>query len=184
MSPRVRLLPPLLAAVVLAGCADPTARRVPPTAATKVSTPSAEIDPVDLARVELNVKTRTVKLYAVDGGRWMVLLPGKAQERIEGLEYRVPDGVPLDAVEVYYVIPGVRSSNAVPRSAIRPFYPTGGVASGARLRPANGALLDASALPVEQLAVLAQGRTCGPDEFSEFYASTIFSPTSTSCCLR
>jgi hypothetical protein len=118
----IRLLLLLLICVMFAGC---RARRTgpigPPVAFT--STKPVGHDPVleavDPTRIELDVEKRTVRLFPLESGHWLVILPGQPQEKIQGLEYRVPDNVKLDEVKVYFVVPGVRSSNAVTLAEVK-----------------------------------------------------------------
>ena len=122
MTAFARLVPVLLIAVVLAGCARRVSHSTPAafTTMAKPSTGPVTTEMVDPARIELDVKARTVKLYPLEGGgRWLVILPEKPQENIGGLEYRVPEDVKLDEVEVYFIVPGVRSSNAVKLAQVK-----------------------------------------------------------------
>jgi hypothetical protein len=97
----------LLSCVVLAGCES----HCVPVPATPGP---GQVDPVNPSRMDLDVEARTLKLYPLDkGGHWLVILPGKPQEKIQGLEYRIPEDVALDEVQVYFVVPGVLVSNTV-----------------------------------------------------------------------
>jgi hypothetical protein len=118
MNLSVRLLPLLLAPLLLVGCAARSVSVARPAAGTKVSVSGAVSDRVDTKRIELDVKARTVTLYQVEGGHWLVVLPDKPQEKIDGLVYRVPEGVKFDEVEVYHLLPGGGSSNAVKLSEV------------------------------------------------------------------
>jgi hypothetical protein len=112
----------LLLCVVLAGCAArrsvPVGR--PPVAMSATVSGSGPVEVLDAKRLEVDVEARTVRLFPIDnGGHWLVILPGKPQEKIQGLEYRVPEDVKLDEVQVYFVIPGVRQSNAVKLAEVK-----------------------------------------------------------------
>jgi hypothetical protein len=116
----VRLLL-LLAVVALVGC--PARRSMPvavPAPALAKSPSSGATEVVDPERIEVDLKTRTVRLFQVDnGGHWLVILPGQAQQKIPGVEYRVPEDVNLDDVEFYFVNPDGRSSNAVKLAKVK-----------------------------------------------------------------
>ncbi len=110
----------LLLSIPLAGCMSRSMPVPAPAAATKsAGTSGVAAAPVDPSRIEVDVRTRTVKLYPVAGGRWLVLLPGKPQQAVEGTEYRVPEGVDLDAVEFYHVVPGNPASGTVKLAQVK-----------------------------------------------------------------
>lgn len=124
---RARLAALLTLALPLAGCGAPTVPTAgpPPSSGVGTNDPAwitlrAQMPAPDADRIAYDDQTRTLTLYDLPGNdRWMIQMPGDETGRPAPQQQRIPAGMPLTHVSVYYVRPGMKPSVQISVKQIR-----------------------------------------------------------------
>lgn len=126
-SRRARFAALLALPFALSGCGAPTAPTAgpPPSSGVGTSDPAwitlrTQMPAPDADRITYDEQSRTLTLYDLPGNdRWMIQMPGEENGRPTPPQQRIPAGMPLAHVNVYYVRPGMKPSAQISIKQIR-----------------------------------------------------------------
>lgn len=124
---RVRLGALLALPLALTGCGAPLTPTAGPDPSSGVGThdPSwitlrSQLPAPDADRIGYDDQSRTLTLYDLPGNdRWMIQMPGEEVGRPTPVQQRIPAGMPLAHVNVYYLRPGMKPSAQISVQQIR-----------------------------------------------------------------